>query len=753
MYDTDNKRIAYANNAACKLWGAQDEAELTSRDLSKDMSRPVEKRLKQFQTDFEAGHAEFKETWTLYPNGVPETVDLVCTGFRMQDGRMATLCEVVGETVQTTENLRSIKALLHTDVLVALFSSHGLLLYQNPASRNIFQDTNRRLDSFFLHQKDYEACREILNKKEDFHQLVEAKTSKGERWYDLTIKHTLDPVAGQNAMLVTGIDVTNLKVMEADLSSNRKLLETTFLASQDAIIVINNNGLILEVNNCSEQIFGFKREDILGKDIADIIIPERYRSAHREGLERVRISGLSKPGGFRTEIEAMRVDGEEFMSELSISRIEKSDGDHFVAYIRDISEAKAAEKALVEAKIAAEHANEAKSNFLATMSHEIRTPMNGVLGMLDVLQRTELTETQRKHTDIINRSGHSLLRILSDILDFSKIESGEHELYLEPCNLHNVIEDSVELFHASASKKDITLKFNYAHGLPDQFIADANRIQQITSNLIGNAIKFTEKGHVFVKVTGENNGAHTNIKIDIEDTGIGIKTDKLTSIFDRFSQAESSTTRRFGGTGLGLSISRKLVEAMNGTLTVESEFGLGSKFSVQLPLNNHQVCAASVSAVASKLNDEQLNKKSIKSQSSISKTAPKFNFLIAANEEINQLVMTNFLKHPKISLTIANNRLEAIDACKLKKFNLIFMDISMPEMDGIETTQLIREQEKKRLERPTPIICITAHAMRDDRKKFLEAGASDYLSKPLQKNELIKVMSRWLKTSKIHDAA
>ena len=243
------------------------------------------------------------------------------------------------------------------------------------------------------------------------------------------------------------------------------------------------------------------------------------------------------------------------------------------------------QKKLVESEKKAQNANRAKSDFLANMSHEIRTPLNGVLGMLDLLRRTELNEQQMFYTDIIRKSGTNLLVVLSDILNLSKIEAGKTTIKSEPCDLKEVIGDVVTLFNASANEKQLTVGYHYDSGLPEKFVTDINAIRKVVSNLVGNAIKFTSKGGVFVQVTGEIIGNVTNVEISVKDTGIGIEKDKIELIFEEFAQAENSTTRKFGGTGLGLTISRKVVNLLGGQISVCSSVGEGTEFKVKLPLN------------------------------------------------------------------------------------------------------------------------------------------------------------------------
>ena len=395
VYDTDRKRIAFANQSACDLWGAEDEKSLKERDLSVGMSQTVANRLRQYQADFIAHNAEFNETWTIHPNGVPTTVNVIYKRFQMPDGRVAMLCEVVDEAIKSTETLLSTQALLHTDVNIALFNLEGEALYKNPAARTVFPHKGSSLDLIFSSNGEFTSCQNNWQTKGECRDVTKLKTSQGERWFDISIKQCLDPISSEDALLVTALDITELKDLKAKTDIYQEQLEATFSTSLDGIIIIDAEGNVLEFNTAAQRIFGYQKADILNNNIAELIVPERHRTSFYKTLADIHKSDGAMGTSERTEVNAIRANGEEFMSEMAISQSRDSNGDILIMYIRDISKAKAAEKALILAKEAAVSANNAKSEFLAIMSHEIRTPMNGVLGMLDVLSRTQLTENRR----------------------------------------------------------------------------------------------------------------------------------------------------------------------------------------------------------------------------------------------------------------------------------------------------------------------------------------------------------------------
>lgn len=406
------------------------------------------------------------------------------------------------------------------------------------------------------------------------------------------------------------------------------------------------------------------------------------------------------------------------------------------------------EKKAKESEVKANIANAAKSEFLANMSHEIRTPMNGVLGMAEVLGMTSLDEKQKKYIEIITKSGNNLLAIINDILDFSKIEANKLELNPMACNLEDAIGEVVTLLSPGARDKGLNVIFEYDVNLPTHFVVDCVRFKQVISNLVGNAIKFTREGCVSVLVSGVPSNGHANIKIDVIDTGIGISEDKLALVFEKFTQAEGSTTRQFGGTGLGLAISRRLAAAMNGNLTATSSSGHGSTFTFSLPLD----IAATLPKTKEATRVPKFVKKSaIRSQPKpLAREAARRNIkiLIAEDDEVNRSVVTSLLRDPRIDLTVCENGEKAVKLYQDVDFDIILMDISMPVMDGLAATQKIRAIEAQTARLATPIICLSAHVMMDDRKRFIEAGMNDYLSKPFKREDLLKVIKKCLVANK-----
>lgn len=432
-----------------------------------------------------------------------------------------------------------------------------------------------------------------------------------------------------------------------------------------------------------------------------------------------------------------RKDGSPFWSEWHLSPVLDDDGVliYFVSLFTDITALRQTQDDLIQAKQVAQHASAIKTNFLAMMSHEIRTPINGILGVLKLLEETRLDPEQKHLVGIAKTSSNALHGIINDILDYAKMEAGKVEIFEEPFSLPELLDGCIGLFGSVASEKDVALRFDLDPDLPAYFASDAGRIRQIILNLLSNAIKFTDKGSVSLRVFGlmeqEVGGeAGRLIRFEVQDTGVGISQADQEKLFQEFSQVERSFTRRFGGTGLGLAISRRLIGLLGGEIGVESQPGKGSRFWFMVPL---------------RIATEPLVPP--REEGSRADAAPLargvYHILLVEDNDTNRLVARRYLEKTGFLVEEATNGLEAIEKAKIADFDLILMDVSMPEMDGMLATCHIRALGGHNAR--VPVIALTAHVMAGDRELCLAAGMNDYLHKPLEYNELLRAIGRWLR--------
>ena len=491
---------------------------------------------------------------------------------------------------------------------------------------------------------------------------------------------------------------------------DERIAASLLATATDAIVCADSAGKIAFWNAAAERMFGWRSSEALGRPL-DILAPERRKAACNAALESLRRTGEAPMGGRSLELPALRKDGTEFPIEVALA-VWGSQGQMGTGcIIRDCSERKAAEHALATAKTAAEAANVAKSAFLANMSHEIRTPLNGVLGMSQAIAAGELSPLQRDRLEVVLRSGQNLLGILNDVLDLSKIEAGHLEIEAISFSLENLVTDVQLHFEVSAAAKGLRLGFDLSAELSAFYSGDAGRIRQVLFNLMSNAVKFTAAGLVELKVSCDGD----RVFFCVTDSGEGISEEALPRLFQAFTQADASTTRRHGGTGLGLAVSRQLARKMGGDVNVVSQLGVGSSFTLQLPLKPLSTTKAGSEASA--------------------RVAPQspttLRILAAEDNPTNQLVLRTLLAQEGVELFLVENGAEALHAWRGSVFDLILMDIQMPVMDGLAAVRQIRTEEARLTAARTPILAVTANVMNHQLAEYRDAGMDGYVSKPI----------------------
>ena len=514
-------------------------------------------------------------------------------------------------------------------------------------------------------------------------------------------------------------EVNERKIAETSLQNSETLQRAILRTVTDGIITVSSKGKIQTYNPAAEKIFGYSRLEVIGDDLSSIVVaptelPIGTTFSFETALEHGELLGRHR-------------NGRQFPIELSAAPLELPGSLSHVGVLRDITERVRTEQQLQNAIEAAETANRAKSGFLATMSHEIRTPMNAVLGILGLLRDTDMTTEQKRLVRTGRESGELLLNLINDILDFSKMEAEKLELEKVGFDLHRLLSNTVEIMKPQAQTKGLALTLQIDPKLPKFCSADPDRIRQILLNLINNAVKFTEQGQITVSASALVSADNLmRFQCQVEDSGIGIPESSLISLFEEFTMADQSHARSHEGTGLGLAICKRLVELMNGEIQVSSIPGHGScfNFAIEMELAEPEQCETEPSLVEPSL-------------------TPRANtrVLLAEDNPANQMVAKSVLEAAGLRVdTVANGR-EAVDAVRALPFDVVLMDISMPEMDGMTAAAQIRRLAGHQL--LPPIIALTAHALSGDRERFLAAGMDDYLTKPMDRAQTLHCIARW----------
>ncbi len=534
------------------------------------------------------------------------------------------------------------------------------------------------------------------------------------------IKDSEEKVIGSITILR---DMTKQKIAERKIRESENKIRIILDHSAAAITLTDEQERIISWNRYTEQMLGKNKDDIYLQHISSLYPQEEWK--------KIRAEGIRKTGSrHHFETRALKKDGTVIDVDLSVNVL-KDSNDNIVGSVgimQDITEQKRVQQMLVKAKIAAEEANNSKSLFLANMSHEVRTPMNTILGLVDLTLDTQLTPEQRDNLSTIKNAGDVLLSLLNDILDLSRVEAGKVQLENIELSVSHIIQSVCKGLEVLSRHKKLDIIRELDPNIPEFLIGDPVRIRQILVNLINNAIKFTFQGRITtaVKVLNITDGI-CELQFSVRDQGVGIPKDKLETIFEAFTQADASTTRRFGGTGLGLAISKRLVELMGGRIWAESEEFKGSTFIFTAKLRVAEHAKSVEETIPAPV-----------PEAAVKDTRP-VRILLAEDNIVNQKIAAKMLEKKGWSVKGAENGKQVLEYLEQEKFDVILMDAQMPVLDGFEATRLIREAEKKTGQH-IPIVALTAHAMAGDRQKCLDAGMDGYVSKPIDRQKLYEAI-------------
>ncbi|MCF8304724.1 MAG: PAS domain S-box protein [Bacteroidales bacterium] len=576
----------------------------------------------------------------------------------------------------------------------------------------------------FFHPDDYEIIKQshdtIVATRVTYTVAYRLQTKNGNYiWFETTSKTIRDEHNKVLEIISISRDITTRKHLENQVEETKNRLSNFMESATEGFMVTDEHFRIVDVNIALANLLKVTKEDLIGITLTELSPGLEHEPRYRE-YQKVLKTGKS------FSIDDLKI--KSLFGDLNISLKAFKVGKGMGIIVSDVTERKQFEAQLIKAKEDAEASAKAKQDFLANTSHEIRTPMNSIMGMAEMLSKTNISGKQKDYVEAIRQSTENLLLIINDILDLSKIGSNKLQLEKIGFKLSDVIQLVITNNSVKAKEKNISLEYSCRQDTLNRVIVgDPVRLNQILTNLVNNAIKFTQEGRIEIKITPENEAEkHVNYRFEVSDTGIGIPREKLQDIFGDFTQVDSSTTRRYGGTGLGLSISKRLVEMMGGSLNVESKVNQGSAFYFTLRF---------------KKGDQYHYPESVPANIEEQCLLDGVHMLLVEDQEFNQLVVHSMTESWNCHLETASNGKEAIEKLSTNHFDIILMDIQMPIMDGVETTKFIRNHMHEP-HRNIPIIALTAHGVKGDNEKYLEYGMNDYISKPFKNDKLYHVICK-----------
>jgi PAS domain S-box-containing protein len=562
-----------------------------------------------------------------------------------------------------------------------------------------------------------------LKRKNTVSKYTALRAKNGET-IDVVYNATRVVIGGNEYLLSNLEDISELKAIEAELVASRELYKLLFNSANDQIFVLHyapgELQRFLDVNDIACTKLGYTRDELL------TMSPRELTPAKNHEAASIAWDRLEREGAVVFETDQVTKGGKVIPVEVSCRLFEINNNSHVLAIARDRTDRKNAERILIQAKELAENANIAKSEFLANMSHEIRTPLNGIVGMLQLLEATELGEEQREYTHAAVKSSDRLTHLLTDILDLSRVEAGKMPIDSKRLDIKATASDVCQFFELAADQKGLDLFCDIDPNLPSSVLGDRIRVQQVLNNLVGNAVKYTESGQIRLGVYSQfiTDKQH-RVLFMVSDTGIGIPDKKLHELFQPFIQVSGGYTRRFEGAGLGLAICRRLVELMGGNLSVDSNKGKGTTMAFSLPF---EIAHEAEENIKTHDNREGIAVEGLKA-------------LVVEDDYVNSYAIRIMLEKAGFQAEAVSTGRQALDALKKTKFDVVLMDIQMPEMNGIEATEAIRNGEVGTEHTKTPIVAMTAYAMAGDQEIFLNAGMNSYIPKPVDKSRLLDAIA------------